>query len=168
MRSTSSTCGPILSDWVFMRWSNFTYHFRAVVSSHGCTNFCEIIGASPECADSSGSDSQQCFAAVGQFTYYWIFYVFNVTYSTRTCSFIGTNGNDAKSDHWAAINSDSTSAFYATNDVTIGFSIQYIHVLDVFFSTWCGQFAYPAVHFCPINIGIVGDLVWSSSWPTWK
>ena len=30
--------------------------------------------------------------------------------------------------------------------------------LDVFFNTWCGQFAYPAVHFCPINIGSSGTL----------
>ena len=119
-----------------MVWSNSTFNLRAVVSSHGSSNFCEIIGTSPEFACSSGSDPQQCFAAVEQFAYDWIFYVFNVAYPTRACSFIGTNGNDAKTDHWDATNSDSTVAFYATNDVTIGFSMQCIHVFHVFFSTW--------------------------------
>ena len=151
-----------------MVWSNSTFNLRAVVSSHGFSNFCQIIGTIPEFADSSGSDPQQCFAAVEQFTYDWIFYVFNVAYPTRACSFIGTNGNDAKTDHWDATNSDSTVAFYATNDVTIGFSMQCIHVFHVFFSTWCGKFVYSAAHICPISIGIVGDLVWSFSWTTWK
>ena len=64
MRTSTSTCGHILSLCVFMTWTNSTVNLRAVVLSHGLSNFCEIIGTSPEFADSTGSDSQQCFVAV--------------------------------------------------------------------------------------------------------